>query len=227
MKDQGPTRIVTSIAQGVEGLRDRTAEVVASDGGSVLRELSKLARRIDDAEATTMDELTLVEQRLGTRLDRLAAAERRTTWPRRLFWLLLGAAGGAAAAYLADPALGRRRRHELGEHASAAAKQTAAQVSEHARAAAEQAAGAVADAAREVLNLEPEHDLPALETRVREQALDPREDTGAVEVVVDLPGAVRLLGQVPHTTDIGGLLDAVLAVPGVNDVISELTIAGG
>lgn len=227
MADHRPARIVSSIAEGVDTLRDRTAEVVGSDGGSVLRELGSLARRIDAVGAATTDELSRVERRLGTRLDRLAAQRRRTSWPRRLFWLVLGAAGGAAAAYLADPALGPRRRHELAEHASAATKQTAAQLSGAARAAAEQATDAVVDAAREALHLEPEQDLPALEARVREHALDPREDTGAVEVLIDAPGTVRLLGQVPPATDIGGLLDAVLAVPGVSDVISELTTAGG
>ncbi len=101
------------VSSTVAGLRDRTADAVRADGGSVFRELHRITRRIDDAEEVLAGRINTVSEDLSDRIDEAARDARRTSWPRRLFWLLLGAAAGAGALYLLDSDRGAKRRAEL------------------------------------------------------------------------------------------------------------------
>lgn len=109
-------RIPDILTDQVDRVRDRTAEVVGADGGSVLRELGKLGRKIDGTEkhlASRLDAIADATSHAEERLDELEAAAVGTTWPRRLFWIAVGLGAGAAAAYLADPDRGEQRRQEI------------------------------------------------------------------------------------------------------------------
>jgi gas vesicle protein len=129
-------RIPDVLAGSVEKVRDRAAEAVGSDGGSVLKELSKLGRHLGDVEdrlGDRLDDLAASLQASEERLDDIDAESRGTTWPRRLFWLLVGAGAGAAAAYFADPDRGEQRRHEVTEQATARAREVRDEVVERAK----------------------------------------------------------------------------------------------
>jgi len=147
-----------SLSSAVAGLRDRTADVLRADGGSVFRELSRLGSRVDaaadrveenlggrvsDVEAALADRLDDHAAELDERLARVRRVAARTSWPRRLFWLLVGAAAGAGIAYLLDPDRGAARRSEL----ATTARTQATQVSEKAVATARRTAHEAVDTA--------------------------------------------------------------------------------
>ena len=117
------------VTSTVAGLRDRTADAVRADGGSVFRELHRLGRRIDDAEEVLSERIVALGEDLEDRIDDAARDARRTSWPRRLFWLLLGAAAGAGALYLLDPDRGPERRAELKHAAEVQAERAVERVS--------------------------------------------------------------------------------------------------
>lgn len=124
-------RLPARLSEQVDKVRDRTAEAVASDGGSVLRELGKVARDLDRVESAVIDRLDEVMHALEETEDHIAELEAdssATTWPRRLFWLAAGAGVGVAAAYYGDPERGARRRHELTEQAGAKASALTEQI---------------------------------------------------------------------------------------------------
>jgi gas vesicle protein len=123
--DEGHTvqidRLPERLTEQVDKVRDRTAEAVGADGGSILREIAKLGRHLDSVEDTITDRLDDIDTSLDDtegRIGGLYAEARGTTWPRRLFWLLVGAGAGAAAAYFADPDRGQVRREEVVGQAS-------------------------------------------------------------------------------------------------------------
>jgi gas vesicle protein len=131
-------RIPDLLTDQVDRVRDRTAEAVGADGGSVLRELSKLSRKIDGTEkhlADRLDEIAKASRHAEGRLDELETGIAHTTWPRRLFWIVVGLGAGAAAAYLADPDRGEQRRQEI----VGQAQSRVGDVSERARTAKDQA----------------------------------------------------------------------------------------
>ena len=117
------------VSTTVAGLRDRTADAVRADGGSVFRELHRITRRIDDAEEVLSERIVALGEDLEDRIDDAARAAKRTSWPRRLFWLLLGAAAGAGALYLLDPDRGSERRAELKRVAEEQASRATEQIS--------------------------------------------------------------------------------------------------
>lgn len=128
-------RIPDRLTEQVDRVRDRTAEAMGSDGGSVLRELGKLGRKIDGTEKHLSDRLDdLVDAARDTedRLDDLDTSA-STTWPRRLFWIAVGMGAGAVAAYLADPDRGDQRRHEIVGQAQDRVRSVTDDVSERAR----------------------------------------------------------------------------------------------
>lgn len=108
-------RLPDLLTEQVDRVRDRTAEAVGSDGGSVLRDLSKVDHKLDRIEkhlAAQLDSIAELTRETEGRLDDLTGGS-GTTWPRRLFWIMIGMGAGAAAAYLADPDRGEQRREEI------------------------------------------------------------------------------------------------------------------
>ncbi len=214
-------------------LRDRTAEALSTDGASLLRELAGLRDHVDERADEADD-----------RFDDLEAAVtetarshhgKRTTMPRKLFWIMIGAALGTAAAYLADPDRGdaRRRRlteevttraREAGEQVKARARETSEQVVTQARELGEKAKSTVIDEAGQLLDDVADGAADALEERIRTEVLGHREDASAVVLHIEAQGTVRLEGTVPSPTSERELLAAVSAVEGVQDVTSGLSV---
>ncbi len=128
-------RLPDRLTEQVDRVRDRTAEAMGSDGGSVLRELGKLSRKIDGTEdhlSSRLDDLVDAARDTEDRIDDLEASA-GTTWPRRLFWIAVGMGAGALAAYLADPDRGDQRRQEIVGQAQQRVQTVTDDVSERAR----------------------------------------------------------------------------------------------
>jgi gas vesicle protein len=214
------------ILSRIDELRDRSAEAMKADGESVFRELSQLSDRLEG-----------VEERLGDRLDDLAASQadrigdvlsaaRRTTWPRRITWLVVGAAAGAAAAYLADPDRGRARRSQLSDQLAATARDVGGDLAGQAEHAADVAKGAAIESAKDALPEDVPEDPKLLEQRIRSHVLGGRDDVQEVILRVDAPGKVALKGTVPTSASERALVAEVADVEGVIDVTSELSVRG-
>lgn len=128
-------RLPNRLTDQVDRVRDRTAQAVGSDGGSVLRELTKLGRKLDATEehlAERLDHLASTTADAEAQLDQLGNGK-TTTWPRRLFWIMVGLGAGAVAAYLADPDRGDERRQELAGQAQTRMQSMSGDVSQRAR----------------------------------------------------------------------------------------------
>ncbi|MTV24175.1 hypothetical protein FTX61_01875 [Nitriliruptoraceae bacterium ZYF776] len=215
------------LSQGVEGLRDRTAEAVSGDGHSVFRALRGIDHRLDDIEShvARLDDL-------DDRVDLIAGVltggqdddGKATTWPRRLFWLAIGAGIGAAAAYLADPDRGAARRDELTDQLGAGARELGHEATTAAQDAANRVQGAAVEAAKDALPEQAEPDPKLLEQRIKSHALGGRDDASAVVPRIDGPGIVALKGTVPSTLSEREVIAAVAEVDGVVDVRSELIV---
>jgi hypothetical protein len=100
------------VSHGVEELRDRAAEAIGGDGHSVYRALSRLSDRIEGAERNLEERIDDVEASLATTLEHVAKQKRRASWPRRLFWFVLGA-GSVAAFVLSAPERVKELRDQL------------------------------------------------------------------------------------------------------------------
>jgi gas vesicle protein len=220
------TELSHKLTKQLDDLRDRTAEAVGADGGSVFRELSKLSDQVSGVEDHLDDRcdevVSLVENQWAT----LRASDRRTTWPRRLFWLAIGVAGGMAAAYLADPDRGTARRAELGQQLGATARDVAEQATAQAKQAADRAKGQLIDSAKEAVpdELQIPADAQTLRDRIQSEAFGGRGDVQDVVIKVDGPGLIALKGTVPTPENERELLAAVAAVNGVLEVRSELNV---
>lgn len=214
----------------VDELRDRAGAAMRGDGESVFRELRGLSGHVEslgehlEGLGERLDDLE-VAQAKGFR--DLAAAKRRSSWPRRLVWITLGAALGAGAAYLADPERGRSRRDQLTDQLAARSRELAEEATTQAKIAADRAKGSVIESAKDVLPEDVPDDPKLLEQRIRSHALGGRDDVGDVVVRVDGPGQVALKGTVPSTESERELLAEVAAVEGVVDVRSELAVRAG
>lgn len=98
---------------------------------SMSRDLSRLTKRLQDAESALESRMDL----LADQLDDLGDLTRggRTSWPRRLFWMVAGAGLGAGIAYLADPDRGPQRRRQLSEQMGSRAQEMRHRATEQAR----------------------------------------------------------------------------------------------
>jgi gas vesicle protein len=243
--EQVPAKITKSIAHGVEELRDRTADVVGGDGNSVFRELGKVNRSVGKTEDRVLARIDDAEDTILDRLGVVLASDRRTTWPRRLFWLGIGAAAGWLGAYLGDPDRGQARRSQLSDQAAARTREVTEQAAAKTREVTEQAAtqakdavdkarGAAVEGAEGLVDQvegvtdqvseTPESDPHLLEQRIKSEVFGHRDDTEQVVLRVDQPGTVTLKGTVPSSTAESELLAAVASIRGVTDVSSELTV---
>jgi gas vesicle protein len=212
------------ILSRIDDLRDRSAEAMKADGESVFKELSQLSDRLDGLEerlADRMDELAATQ---SDRLGAVLSAARRTTWPRRIAWLVVGAAAGAGAAYLADPDRGRARRSQLGDQLAATARDVGGEMAGQAEMAADRAKGAAIETAKDALPEDVPEDPKLLEQRIRSHVLGGRDDVDDVVLRVDAPGTVALKGTVPTTASERTLIAEVAEVEGVIDVTSELSV---
>lgn len=218
-------KVGSTVTAAIDELRDRTADLVRADGGSVFREFHRLGRRIDDAEERLHARIDTTAAGLEDQLDDLLSASKRTTWPRRLLWLTIGALLGAGAAYLADPDRGKARRSQLSEQATARSRQVADDVANRAKDAARQAKGEAIEQAKDVLPDQPEGDAALLQQRIRSEVLGKREDVADVVLRVDGPGTVALKGTVPAPETERSLLTEIARVEGVTEVSSELTVS--
>lgn len=234
--DEKAERVADRLSDTVEGLRDRTADIVRADGGSVFRELGKLGKRVDErsdemtahisaSEAHVLDRIDESEAGLSARIDKLVAQARRTSTPRRLFWLAVGAAVGVAVAYLGDPDQGRTRRAKLNDQAGARGRDAASQVAKKAKGAAGRAKGEIIEQVKDTLPEDVPVEPALLEQRIKSDVFGHRSDTAKVVLRIDGPGAVALKGTVPTLTSERELLAAVAEVEGVTGVISELTVS--
>lgn len=214
----------------VDEIRDRAGAAMKADGESAFRELRDLTGRIDalgehlDGLGDRLDDIE-VAQAKGFK--ELAAAKRRSSWPRRLVWVTLGALLGAGAAYLADPDRGRARRDQLTDQVAARSRELAEEATTRAKIAADRAKGSIVESAKDALPEDVPDDPKLLEQRVRSHALGGRDDVADVVVRVDGPGEVVLKGTVPRPESERELLAEVAAVEGVVDVRSELAVRAG
>lgn len=87
-------QLTGKVAQGVDQVRDRAAGALTGDGETVFRAVTRLADRIDEAERTIEARISDVEDAFADGLAGVSVSN-RTTWPRRLFWLLVGVSAGA------------------------------------------------------------------------------------------------------------------------------------
>jgi gas vesicle protein len=223
------TELSHKLTKQLDDLRDRTAEAVGADGGSVFRELSKLSSQLGDVEDHLDDRIDDVAALVEDQWAALRSSERRTTWPRRLFWLAVGVAGGMAAAYLADPDRGRSRRAEIGQQLGSTARDVAEQATEQAKDVTNRVRGQVVETASEAIpdEFQVPADAQTLRDRIQSEAFGGRDDVQDVVIKVDGPGQIALKGTVPSTENERDLLAAVASVDGVLDVRSELSVRHG
>lgn len=230
-KDQLPERMSQAVeglpgrmTHAVEGLRDRAAGAVSADSRSLFREIGSVVRRIDTSEDRLVDRLDDVEDSLGSRIDALTAADKRTTWPRRLFWLLVGAGIGVAVQFLNDPDRGHARRTQLADQAAARARDVGGDLQTKAKMATDRARGQVVEGIKDKLPDHAEDDPKLLEQRIKSQVFGHRDDVQDVVLRIDAPGTVAIKGTVATTDTQRELLAQIAEVDGVVDVRSELTV---
>ncbi len=218
-------KVGSTVTTAFDELRDRTADRLRADGGSVFRELHRLGKRIDDAEDRLGAHLDAAVSGLDEQFAELRSASKRTSWPRRLVWLSLGTALGAAVAYLADPDRGKARRSQLSDQAAARGRSVADDLGGRAKDAAQQAKGEVIEQVKDAIPDQPEPDAALLQQRIQSEVLGKRTDVTAVVLRIDGPGVVALKGTVPTAETERELLAEVAEVDGVSEVSSELAVA--
>ncbi|MFO7779415.1 MAG: hypothetical protein R6V28_13790 [Nitriliruptoraceae bacterium] len=217
-------KLGSTVSAAFDGLRDRTADLVRADGGSVFREFHRLGSRIDEAEERLHAHVDATADGLDEQLEDLLSASKRTSWPRRLVWLTFGAALGAAAAYLADPDRGKARRTQVTEQAMARGRETADDLGNRAKGAVRQAKGEAIEQVKDALPDRPESDAALLQQRIKSDVLGTKDDTSGVVLRIDGPGKVTLKGTVTRAETERELLAEVAEVDGVTEVASELTV---
>lgn len=142
--------IVDRVADRFDDIRDSTAGALSSDDAPSLRELGRVRRSLDDVEgrlASRLDELGTQQSELASEV---RSSNKSTTFPRKVFWMLIGGAAAALGTYLADPDRGAQRRQTLADEARTRANRASEQARQTATAATDEvkqrAAGLAEDA---------------------------------------------------------------------------------
>ena len=208
----------------LDDLRDATAGALSSDDGPAFRELTRVRHRLDDVEASLSAQLSTLGTQQADLVDELHASSKRTTLPRKLFWLALGGAVAAAATWLSDPERGRARRAELSDQVGSQARDLGTQARQQAEQVVNKARGAVVEAGTAALPEDVPQDPQVLRQRIKSEVFGHREDVHDVVVVVGQPGEVTLKGTVPSATSEEDLVASVREVEGVTNVQSELAV---
>ena len=215
------SRLAGRVSEAMGGIRDRTAEALSTDGASIFRALSELRRSVSDLDDTVRTRLDDVEETVEHEKH-----TKRTTLPRKAFWLLVGAAAGTAAAYLGDPDRGRSRRAQMIQQAAARSKKASTQLTKQAKDLRNRTKGEMAEQAKQRTPEDVPDDPKLLEQRIRSEVFGHRDDVNEVVLRVDAPGTVALKGTVPTAISEREIIAAVADVEGVVDVNSELVVAG-
>ncbi|MBY5160932.1 BON domain-containing protein [Salsipaludibacter albus] len=213
------------VAARFDDLRDRTAGALSSEESPAFRELGRVRHRLDDVEERLSDQLTALGRQQATLTDELHSASKRTTFPRKLFWMVLGGAAAAAATWLSDPDRGKARRNQLADQVGSQARDLGDQARSQAGQAVNRAKGAVAEAGRDVLPEDVPNDPQVLQQRIKSQVFGHRDDVQDVVLTIGQPGEVTLKGTVRSADSEQELLAAVADVEGVTRVDNELTVA--
>lgn len=208
----------------LDDLRDATAGALSSEDGPAFRELTRVRHRLDDVETSLSEQLSTLGSQQADLVDELHASSKRTTFPRKLFWLALGGAAAAAATWLTDPERGKARRAELSDQFGSQARDLGAQARQQAEQVVSKARGAVAEAGSDALPEDVPQDPHVLRQRIKSEVFGHRDDVRDVVVTVGQPGEVTLKGTVPSATSEDELVAAVRAVEGVTNVQSELAV---
>jgi gas vesicle protein len=208
----------------LDDFRDRTAEAVRADSDSVFREVTSLTKRIDAAQDSVVDRINRLDREHSARWDAFESATRRTTWPRRVWWVTVGIAAGMAIAYLADPDRGRSRRAQYKDQLTARVRNVANEAVGQVKTTADRAKGTVIETAKQAMTDEVPADPMVLTQRIKSDVLGHRDDVEDVVIRVDAPGEVALKGTVPTPTSERELIDSVRDVKGVIEVRSELSV---
>ncbi|HKJ56542.1 MAG TPA: BON domain-containing protein [Nitriliruptoraceae bacterium] len=226
MADDTTTDDITSrVTARVDDLRDATAQAISSDEAPAARELDRVRRRLDQVEDSLTGALAGLGDQQREIADELHANAKRTTFPRKLFWLLLGGAAGAALAYLQDPDRGKARRTQLSDQVTSQARAVADQASTQATQAANKAKGSAIEATKAILPDDVPEDSEILVQRVKSQVLGHRDGTDNITVTATPGGEVTLTGTVDDLDTVDELVDEIGAVNGVTHVESHLLAA--
>lgn len=241
--------IVDRVSDRLDDLRDTTAGALSADDAPSLRELGRVRRRLDEVQDEVTDQLSVLGSQQAELAAELRSGNKRTTFPRRVFWMLLGGAAAAVGTWLADPDKGEARRAQLADQAKTQARQLtdqamtqgqqvaedvgdqarakARELGDQARSQAHQAAnvtkGAVAEGVDDVTPDDVPDDPVVLTDRIKSQVLGHRDDVQDVVLTVGDPGHVTLKGTIPTAEAEASLVEAVTGVNGVTDVDSDLS----
>lgn len=222
------------LSDRVDDLRGRTTSMVegvkSSDSGASANELRRIRDRMERLEDRLADRMSALSDEQSHRLD--AAMDsmttgRRTTWPRRMFWMLMGVGAGMVAQFLADPDRGRSRRAQLSDQLAARSRDVADQARKKTEVATDRAKGMAYETAKAAKPQDVPSDPKKLEQRIRSHVFGYRDDVDDVVIRVDSPGQVALKGTVPNHGSAEDLVNAVRDVEGVLDVRNELAIRTG
>lgn len=214
--------LVDRVTDRLDDLRDSTAGALSADDAPSLRELGRVRRRLDDFEDQMTDSLSALESQQSGLASELRAGNKRTTVPRKLFWMLLGGVAAALGTWLADPDRGKARRTQLADQAKTQARQVGDQARTQAQQAVNTARGTVTEAVTDALPDDVPDDPVVLQDRIKSQVFGHRDDVSDVVLTVGKPGHVTLKGTIGSAEAERDLTDAVRGVNGVVDVQSEL-----
>ncbi len=219
-------RLVDRLADRFDDVRDSAARGLSSDDAPAQRELSRVRRKLDAVEANLSDGLAAVRDEQADLAAEVRSGNKKTTFPRKVFWLVIGGAAAAFGTWLADPDRGKSRRDQLGDQVTSQARTLGEQAKSSAEQATNRVRGAVVETGKGVLPEDVPDDPVTLQQRIKSQVMGRRDDVNDVVMTIGEPGHVTLKGTVPSATTVEELRTAVADVEGVVDVQSDLAVAG-